>query len=434
MHMNHTAELHTLANGLTILTKEIHNVPLVSQWVWYRVGSRNELRGKTGISHWVEHMQFKGTPKYPINKLNKAISRNGGFWNAMTHLDWTTYFETMPSHKIEIALDLEADRMRNSIFDVDEVEKERTVIISEREGNENEPMFRLGEAVREAGFQSHPYRHQVIGDLEDLRTMTRDDLFDHYQSYYAPENAVIAVAGDFDSDWLIGRLSELYDNISAGKREIHNPEPEPALPDARLVELEGPGDTIYLEINFRSPPAADDDFFDLMVLDSLLTGPSSLALYGGGSISNKTSRLYRNLVEKELAVSVSGGLQATIDPYLYNILTILPPDQQIQEIIDCVEREISAVINKPVNRQEIDRAIKQAKALFAYGSESITNQAFWMGYAALFADHTWFETYIDKIEAVTPRRIQATAEKYLDKNHRVIGVYHPRNTMVQNGG
>ena len=183
--MNHTAELHTLANGLTILTKEIHHVPLVSQWVWYRVGSRNELRGKTGISHWVEHMQFKGTPKYPINKLDQAISRDGGFWNAMTHLDWTTYFETMPSHKIEIALDLEADRMRNSIFDLDEVEKERTVIISEREGNENEPMFRLGEAVREAGFQSHPYRHQVIGDLEDLRTMTRDDLFDHYHLAYA---------------------------------------------------------------------------------------------------------------------------------------------------------------------------------------------------------------------------------------------------------
>ena len=114
--MESNVEKHFLDNGLTILTKEMHHVPLVSQWVWYRVGSRNETRGITGISHWVEHMQFKGTEKYPINVLDKEISRDGGVWNAMTSLDWTTYFETMPAHKIDIALNLEADRMRNSLL------------------------------------------------------------------------------------------------------------------------------------------------------------------------------------------------------------------------------------------------------------------------------------------------------------------------------
>ena len=154
--MHPKVETHILDNGLTILTKELHHVPLVSHWVWYRVGSRNETKGKTGISHWVEHMQFKGTPKYPVNVLDQAISRDGGVWNAMTSLDWTTYFETLPSHKIDIALDLEADRMLNSLFDKDETELERTVVISEREGNENEPLFRLGEAVQQAAFEAAP--------------------------------------------------------------------------------------------------------------------------------------------------------------------------------------------------------------------------------------------------------------------------------------
>ena len=170
--MNHEVQKHTLENGLTILTKEIHHVPLVSHWIWYRVGSRNEVPGKTGISHWVEHMQFKGTSKYPINILDQAISRDGGFWNALTSLDWTTFLETLPADKLEIALDLEADRMVNSSFDPQETELERTVVISEREGNENEPLFRLNEAINKAAFVNHPYRNQVIGEKEDLTAIT----------------------------------------------------------------------------------------------------------------------------------------------------------------------------------------------------------------------------------------------------------------------
>ena len=426
--MKNGTEFHKLDNGLTIITREIHHVPLISQWVWYRVGSRNESSGKTGISHWVEHMQFKGTPKYPINKLDQAISRDGGFWNAMTHLDWTTYFETMPAHKIEIALDLEADRMQHSSFDAQEVEKERTVIISEREGNENEPMFQLSEAVRNAAFKSHPYQHQVIGELDDLRSITREDLYQHYQQYYSPANAVIAITGDFNTTTVVERLSDLYGQIPDANINRNIPEHSVELPGAQRVEIEGPGETIYLEINFYSPPAAEDDFFTLMVLDSMMTGPSSLALFGGGSISNKTSRLYRQLVEKELTVSISGGLQATIDPYLYNILAILPPDQSTQEIIDRIDQEIEKIIESPVSQEEIDKSIKQAKAQFAYGSESITNQAFWLGYAAMFADYTWFENYIEKIERVTPERIQSTAERFLGKENRVIGIFRPRKS------
>ena len=187
----------TLANGLQVRLKEIHTAPLISHWVWYRVGSKDEPTGKTGLSHWVEHMQFKGTPQFPASVLDKAIAREGGQWNAFTHFDWTTYYETLPAAKIDLALRLEADRMVNSEFAPEEVASERTVIISEREGSENEPLFLLGEALQHAAFRVHPYHHEVIGDMADLHSLTRADLYQHYRTYYIPNNAVLTMAGDF---------------------------------------------------------------------------------------------------------------------------------------------------------------------------------------------------------------------------------------------
>jgi len=424
--MDSITEKHILENGLTVLMREIHHVPLVSHWIWYQVGSRDEPEGQTGLSHWVEHMQFKGTIRYPVHVLDQIISRDGGVWNAMTYLDWTAYFETLPSQKIDIALDLEADRMRNSIFDVKEIELERTVVISEREGNENEPIFRLSEAVRKAAFHSHPYRHEVIGEMEDLKRISPSQLINHYRKHYVPDNAVLAIAGNFKTSELLKRIEHLYGSIPAGNGKRTPAPDEESPPEEKRVELEGPGDTIYLEINYPSPSAGNEDIFSLLVLDSILTGPSSLAMFSGGSVSNKTSRLYQHLVEKDLAVSVSGGIQATIDPFLYGILTILPPDQSVDKVIKAVDQEIDELKSHKIGQGEIHRAIKQAKAIFAYGSESITNQAFWMGYASMFADHTWFDTFIHKLEAVTPDSIQKSAQKYLKDRRRVIGIYRSK--------
>ncbi len=430
---NQQVNTHKLKNGLTILTKELHNVPLVSHWIWYRVGSRNEVQGKTGISHWVEHMQFKGTPKYPVNVLDHSISRNGGFWNALTSLDWTTYFETLPSNKLDIALDLEADRMINSSFDPQETELERNVVISEREGNENEPLFQLNEEINKVAFDSHPYHHQVIGEMDDLRSITRDQLYQHYQDHYSPNNAVIAIAGDFDTTKIIDRIRSLYEDIPARKNNIYIPSSEGPIQGEQVVEIEGTGDTVYLQVTYRAPAARSEDFFTLMVLDSLVTGPTSLAMFGGGSISNKTSRLYQLLVEKDKAVSVSGGIQATADPYLYDILAILPPGKSSEDVLKVIESQVTRLQNEPIDQIDIERAIKQAKALFAYGSENITNQAFWLGYACMFADHTWFDNYIPSIEQITPEKIQLAAQKYLQSDQRVIGIYRPKKITGMNG-
>ena len=424
MKKSHTFE--TLSNGLKVFLKEIHTAPIISSWLWYRVGSRDEVQGRTGISHWVEHMQFKGTPQFPANVLDKAISREGGMWNAMTYLDWTAYFETMPADKIDLALRLEADRMVNSQFDEKEVVSERTVIISEREGSENEPLFQLGEAVQQAAFRIHPYHHEVIGDMADLNTMTRDDLYNHYRAFYVPNNAVMAVAGDFDTKSMLARIRELYEPIPAGLEPARLARPELEQKGELRLTVEGPGSTSYVQACYRFPAASHPDFFPLAVLDSLLAGPSNLNMFSGG-ISNKTSRLYRALVDKEYAVGVHGGAQATIDPFLYSITMTIHPKRKPEETLSALDREIERIKQEKVTKAEITRAIKQARALFAYGSENITNQAFWMGYSEMFAEYGWFENYLDRLAAVTVRDIQRVANEYFKPQRRVVGTYLPVN-------
>ena len=415
----------TLDNGLKILLKEIHTAPLISQWIWYRVGSKDESTGGTGVSHWVEHMQFKGTPKFPASILDKAIAREGGQWNAFTFLDWTSYYETLPSAKIDLALRLEADRMVNSEFAPDEVESERTVIISEREGSENEPLFLLGEAIQQAAFRVHPYHHEVIGDMADLLSLTHDRLYNHYRTYYQPNNAVLGLAGDFDTTEILTRVRELYDAIPAGAAPPRLVRPEPAQPGEIRLTVEGPGETAFMEVSYRALAAGDPDFHALAVLDSLLAGPSNLNMFGGGGISNKTSRLYHALIDKELAVSVHGGSSATIDPFIYSFTLTGHPSSHLDLALAALDDELARLQNNLVSPAEVARAIKQARAMFAYGAENITNQAFWLGYAEMFSDYNWFTSYLDKLSQVTPADVLHVVQTFFQPRSRVIGTYLP---------
>ncbi|MBE0682430.1 MAG: insulinase family protein [Anaerolineales bacterium] len=408
----------TLKNGLLVMLKEIHTAPIISSWIWYRVGSRDEPTGKTGISHWTEHMQFKGTKKFPANMLDKVISRLGGHWNASTSHDSTRYYETMPADKIDLALRLEADRMTNSIFDAKDVASERTVIISEREGSENDPMFRLGEAVQNYAFRVHPYHHEVIGDMADLRAISRDDLYTHYRTYYTPNNAVLAIAGDFETKSMLERVRSLFERIPKGITPPRLARPEPEQKGELRFSIDGSGETTFIQIAYHFPNATDPDYFPLQVLDSLLNGASGL--------SYKTSRLYRALVDKGYAVDVSGYSDASIDPSLYRITITKHPERKVEQAISILDSEIMKLQEKLVSKDEINRALKQARAVFAYGSENITHQAFWMGYTAMFSTYDWFITYLNKLARVTPQDVQRVAQKYLQPASRVIGFYNPK--------
>ncbi len=414
---------HVLDNGLTVLLKEQHSAPVISWWVLYRIGSRNERTGQTGISHWVEHMMFKGTPQFPASNLDRMISREGGQWNAQTSMDYTAYYETMPADRIDLGLRLEADRMVNAIFDPAETESERTVIISERQGAENSPMFWLGEEVRAAAFRVHGYHHEIIGDETDLRTMTRDDLYNHYRGHYMPNNAIAVAVGDFKTDEMLKRITELYGAIPGGDKPNLFVRPEPGQSGERRVMVERPGNTAFLEVAYHAPAATDDDWFKLAILNSVLTGPSGM---GGGSIDNKTSRLYKALVETELTVDIDGGILPSIDPYLYDLVATVRDGRTIEEVEAALDEQIERVLNENITQKELDKAHKQARALFAYSTERVTAQAFWLAFAENFHSYTWFDNYINRLEAVTIEDVRSVAQKYLRPQNRTVGYFIPQ--------
>lgn len=421
--MNDFYTKHTLDNGLTVILKEIHTAPVISHWLWYRVGSRNEVPGKTGLSHWVEHIQFKGTQRFPADELDRLISRQGGVMNAFTYLDWTAFYETMPADNIKLAVEMEADRMCNALYDPEEVESERTVIISEREGLENDPTYKLNEAIRKAAFPNHPYGTEIIGEKKDLLRLTRDDLYNHYLNYYAPNNAVLTMTGDFDTKEMLQLIEKTYHTISPRSIPQCSIKPEGLIPEPIKLEEHGPCDVTTLQMIWRAPAGDDPDVFPLTILDSILSGPSSLNMFGQGSISNRTSRFYQKLVKSGLAVAIGGGFVTTIDPYMYTLSVFVLPGRDPYEIVDVVHNELCSIMRNGITEAELEKARKQARAMFAYSCENITNQAYWLGYSSMFADPSWYTNYLDNLDRVRAEDISLFAQKYFQPGNCLTGVY-----------
>jgi len=416
---------HVLDNGLVVLLKEQHSAPVATWWVLYRIGSRNERTGLTGVSHWVEHMMFKGTDKFPPGYLDRAIDREGGQWNAFTSTDFTTYFETLPSERIDLALQAEADRMVNAKFDPEEVESERTVIISERQGAENSPLFWLGEEVSAVAFRVHGYHHEIIGDMVDLETMTRDDLYGHYKRHYMPNNAIAVAVGDFESGQMLERIKQLYGSIPPGETPNLFVRPEPEQQGERRVYVERPCDNAFIEMGYHAPAATDSDWFKLAILDSVLSGPSGP---GGGQVDNKTTRLYKALVETDLAASVHGQLMPSIDPYLYSFTITLRDGRTHEEVEAALDEQLERVCSENITEAELTKAKKQARALLAYSTESVTGQAYWLARAEQFDSYSWFEQYASRLAEVTADDVREVAQKYLRKKNRTVGWLIPTGT------
>lgn len=423
--MSSTVLKTTLANGLTVLLKEMHHAPVTTFMVWYRVGSRNEVPGRTGVSHWVEHMMFKGTPQFPGDVMEKMISREGGVWNAFTWLDYTAYYETMPSDRIDLALRLEADRMINTLMEPEEVESERTVILSERAMYENQPRFLLDEEMTAAAFRVHPYHHEVIGDTADLQSMTRDDLYAHYRRHYSPTNAIAVVVGDFDTNSMLGQIEALYGSIPAGEATAPVRRSEPVQAGERRVIVNGPGDTAYLTFAYRVPGAAHPDYPALTLLNAAFAGGSSLGMFGGGG-SNRSSRLYKALVSTELAAGAYGSLAPTIDPFLYTISAVVRAGRSLSEVETALEAELARLATEPITANELAKALKRARAHFVMAGESISGQAQLIGAAeATTGNYQWFESVLERLGKVTLDDIERVRRAYLHRRNRTIGWYEP---------
>src|SRR6476659_8327935 len=238
----------TLDNGLKVLIQEVHTAPLASVWCWYKVGSKDERPGVTGVSHWCEHMNFKGTTNIPRDQVKGIIEQFGGSGNGYTWIDQTTYLETASTDALDRMLFIEAERMDRCVYDPGECESERTVIISELQGGENDPEQLLDVEVTATAFRAHAYRHPTIGWLEDLQSMRRDDLYGHYRTHYIPNNATLVVVGDVEVDDVLRRVERRFGAIPAAAAPPRVKMVEPPQVGERRVLVERPGTTAYLKV------------------------------------------------------------------------------------------------------------------------------------------------------------------------------------------
>ena len=415
-----------LDNGLMVLLKSVRTAPVATFWVWYRVGSRNEVPGITGVSHWVEHMMYKGTPSLSKGEIMHLINRNGGVDNAFTSNDYTAYFELLPSERIDLALRIESDRMVNALFAAEEVASERTVIISEREGAENEPRFWLGEEVQAAAFKVHPYHHDTIGWKTDLETMTRDDLYAHYQTYYAPNNAVIVAAGDFDAAEMLAKIQKTFGALPRGKEVPPVKTIEPPQEGERRVLLRRPGPASYFHAAYHAPKASDPDYFPVFVLTGVLSGVGGMSFSGHGS-PGRSSRLYRALVETGLAVDVDCGFRATIDPGTLDVAATVRPGGSIEKVERAIFAELERIAARRVTKDELAKVIKQARSQFVYAMDGVMNVGGWLGQLEIVASYKMYETFLDNLAQVTRDDVLRVAAKYLGETNRTVGWFIPTN-------
>jgi zinc protease len=258
----------------------------------------------------------------------------------------------------------------------------------------------------------------------DLETITRDQLYTHYDTYYTPGNAFAVAVGDFQADHMLRMIEQHFGSTSDGPDIPPINACEPPQRGERRVVVEEQGNVAYLQVVFRAPTVHEPDFFALTALDAALTGASGMVFSGGG-LTNKSSRLYKALVETELATTVSGTLIPTVDPFVYGLSATVRAGHTLAEVEEALAAELARVVAEPIAQEELDKAIKQAKAQFAYSSESVTGQAMWIGFSEIFADYTWFENYIANLSAVTVEDVQRVAQKHLQRSNRTVGWYVP---------
>jgi zinc protease len=412
-----------LDNGLTLVLRELHRVPVVSCWVWYRVGSRNELPGLTGISHWVEHMLFKGTPRFPPGRIFREVNRWGGTLNGFTWIDYTAYFETLPNTALRLVLAIEADRMQHAVFDPSEVERERTVILSEREGNENQPAYFLREEVLAAAFRVHPYGQPVIGHRDDLLAITREELHQHYRSFYAPNNATLVLVGDFDSEETLRTVEQLFGEIPPGSEPPPVRAREPRQWGERRVTVRRPAPVPALLMAWHAPPADSPDVPALIVLDTVLSGAKPVGF--GGSGMGRSSRLYRALVASGLCSGVTSSFSLTIDPYLFTVSATLTPTTDPSQVEAVIEQELARVRGEPVSAEDLARALRQLRAQFAHAHEQVTPLGYLLGLLRTVSPERHPETLLEELASVTADELLRVANIYLVPEQRTTGWLYP---------
>jgi len=411
-----TTTEYRLDNGMKVIIIEDPKSPMATFQVWYRVGSKDEPAGKTGISHLLEHMMFKGTPRYGSKEFSNIIQRNGGIDNAFTTKDYTVYFQNLPADRLGLSIELESDRMQNLLLDPKEVKAERDVVMEERRLRyEDDPQNLLYEDTVAAALKAHPYRTPIIGWMSDIASIERDDLYQHYRTYYSPDNAFIVIAGSVDKEKLTSELQRYFGGIKAqSQRPVRKKTQEPIQNGERRVYLKKEAELPYVLIAYPVPSFPHKDSFALEVLSAVLS-------------RGKSSRLYRSLVyDKKVAIdtfsSYSGFYQ---DPFLFVLGGTAAPGQRAEDIERHLLLELETLKSGYIDNKELEKAKNQIEASFVFAQDSAHAKALYTGMFEVLGDWRLRDKFIDGIRSVSVEDIKRVTESYFTQDRRTVGTLIP---------
>ena len=413
-----------LANGLRVIIAPDHHAPVFSIAVNYDVGSRNERQGRTGFAHLFEHMMFKGSANVGAFEHPLLVFNNGGNMNGTTNKDRTLYFETLPSNQLDLALFLEADRMRSLDITRENLDNQRNAVQEERRlGLDNQPYGRTNEVLDELAYDNFAYEHSVIGSMQDLNAASVEDVAAFFKTYYAPNNAVLSLAGDLEPAPTLAKVRKYFESI-------------PRQPAAPAVDLTEPRQTAErrqslddalarltrLDIAYKVPPSLTPDDDALSVLTTVLSG-------------GRSSRLFETVVrQRQLAPQINAGKGESRGTGLLRIVAPLSPGQNADALEAAIDAEIDKLKSAPVADWEMEKARSSARRTLVASLDSSLQRAILLSQYALFYDNPGLiNTRADRIAAVTPADVQRVARQYLVRENRTVVVTHPKPAPAEGG-
>lgn len=403
---------HKLDNGLKILFSNYTGSPSATFMAWYKVGARNEEAGKTGISHFLEHMSFKKTELFDRGQIVAEITKNGGAFNAYTSRDFTSYYESFASGKLELAMIIESQRMNKLVFDNDAREKEIGVILSELEKNLDNPYSNIENALREKAYISHPYRNPVIGHEEDIKSISTEDLKSYYNRFYLPNNATIAVVGNFDRVKALELIKRHFGNIEPAE-SASDISHDPPQNEIKRVKLYKRGVSPIVKIGFHTPPASESDIYALNVLSEMLN-------------LGVSSRMNQSLVETEIATDVSVSMEIAKDPGLFTVTATLYPKVSHKKAEETIFEEIEGINNHNApDADELERTKRRILSSFEFNRDGSLKLAYLLGYYDAVDSYKFIDNYLDKISKVSLDEIKSVAKKYLKPSNATIADFIP---------
>ena len=406
----------TLDNGLRVLLLEDHRSPIVSFQVWYRVGSRDEHRGATGIAHFLEHLMFKGTPARGPKQFARLVEENGGQDNAFTSQDVTSYFVDIAADKIDLVIELEADRMQNLLLDPKEINAEREVVIEERRTRtEDDPSGFLGEEVGSIAFKAHPYGSPIIGWMEDIKRITPAEIRAFYKTYYVPNNAIVVAVGDFRAPAVLEKIQKTFGRIPRAKTPPPVLAIEPTQNGERRVIVKKEAELPVVYMAWHVPNHRANDAPALEVLSTILSG-------------GRASRLYRDLVyQRQLALEAGGDYSYfALDPNLFWFWATPMPGQTAETLEAELAKHMERLKTEPVTDEELARAKNQIESAFVFQEDSVHRRAALLARFELIGGYVQKDSFMTKIRAVTAADLTRVAGAWFAPERKSVGVLLPK--------